>query len=80
MLSKRTLVKLGFHMKALLLAASFFFAVPGFAVADDGPPVKKSSTGICHAKGSTYYVQTKRFTAYNTMDECMKSGGRLPKR
>ncbi len=66
-------------MKALLFAASLLFALPAFGI-DDVPPVKKSSTGICHAKGSTYYVQTKRFTAFNTMDECLKSGGRLPKR
>ncbi len=66
-------------MKALLFAASLLFATPSFA-GEDEPPVKKSSTGICHAKGSTYYAQTKRFTAYNTTDECLKSGGRLPKR
>lgn len=66
-------------MKALLLAASLLFAIPSFA-ADDEPPVKKSTTGICHAKGSTYYAKTKNFTAYSTMDECLKSGGRLPKR
>jgi hypothetical protein len=43
-------------------------------------PVKKSNTGICHAPGTTYYVQTKSFTPFRTLDECLKSGGRLPKR
>jgi hypothetical protein len=66
-------------MKALLLAASLFFTLPAIA-ADDDPPVKKSSTGICHAKGSTYYAKTKNFTPYHSVDECLKSGGRLPKR
>ena len=27
--------------------------------------VKKSSTGICHAPGTTYYDRTKNFTSYN---------------
>lgn len=44
------------------------------------PNVKKSNTGICHAKGSTYYNQTKNFTAYSTVDDCLSSGGRLPKK
>jgi uncharacterized protein YpmB len=43
-------------------------------------PVKKSSSGICHAPGTTYYNQTKKFTPYKTLDECLKSGGRLPKK
>lgn len=42
--------------------------------------VKKSSTGICHAPGTTYYNQTKKFTPYKTLQECLDSGGRLPKR
>jgi hypothetical protein len=44
------------------------------------PAVKKSSTSICHAKGTTYYDRTTNFTAYNSIDECIASGGRLPKR
>jgi len=44
------------------------------------PAVKKSKTGICHAAGSTYYDRTMNFTPFATMDECIKSGGRLPKR
>jgi endonuclease YncB( thermonuclease family) len=42
--------------------------------------VKKSSTGICHAPGTTYYAKTKYFTPYKTLQDCLKSGGRLPKR
>jgi len=42
-------------------------------------PVKKSKTNICHKQGSRYYEQTKHFRAYNTIKECIGSGGRLPK-
>ena len=43
-------------------------------------PVKLSKSGICHAPSSTYYEQTKNFTPYKTIDECLKAGGRLPKK
>ncbi len=44
------------------------------------PEVKKSTTNICHEKGvSQYYNQTKTFTPYNTIADCLASGGRLPK-
>lgn len=43
-------------------------------------PVKKSTSSICHAPGTTYYAKTKNFTPYNTIDDCLNSGGRLPKR
>jgi len=44
------------------------------------PNVKKSSTGICHQKGTLFYNNTKNFTAYDSIDECLKSGGKLPKK
>ena len=44
------------------------------------PPVKKSISGIFHYTKSSYYAQTKNFTPFNTIDECLKSGGRLPKK
>jgi hypothetical protein len=40
--------------------------------------IKKSSTGICHAPGTTYYDRTTNFTPYTTLDACLASGGRLP--
>ena len=43
------------------------------------PDVKKSKSNICHDKTSSGYKQTKNFTGYKTMDECVKSGGRPPK-
>ena len=65
-------------MKSFLITLSLMLTAPVFAQSD--PPVKMSSSGICHAQGSTYYNQTKKFTAYKTMDECLKAGGRTPKR
>ena len=44
------------------------------------PPVKKSKTGICHKNGSKYYEQTKHYEVFQSIDECINSGGRLPKR
>lgn len=44
------------------------------------PVVKKSNSDICHQKGSYYYEKTKNFTPFNSVGECLKSGGRLPKR
>jgi PBP1b-binding outer membrane lipoprotein LpoB len=44
------------------------------------PAVKKSDTGICHQEGTNYYKNTKNFTPYDSIDECLKSGGRLPKK
>jgi hypothetical protein len=42
--------------------------------------VKKSTSDICHAPGTTYYDRTKNFTPYDTVQACLDSGGRLPKR
>jgi hypothetical protein len=44
------------------------------------PIVKKSDSGICHDKNSSSYERTKKFTEYKTVDECVKSGGTLPKK
>ena len=43
-------------------------------------PVKMSNSGICHAPNTTYYEQTKKFTPYKSLDECLKAGGRMPKK
>lgn len=53
------------------------FISPLFA---QGKPVKMSNAGICHAPNTTYYEQTKNFTPYKTLDECLKAGGRMPKK
>lgn len=43
-------------------------------------PVKMSKSGICHAPGSTYYKQTKNYTSYPTLKDCLSAGGRMPKK
>jgi hypothetical protein len=50
------------------------------AAAAAEPIVKKSDSGICHDKNSTSYERTKKFTEFKTVDECLKSGGALPKK
>lgn len=46
----------------------------------DKPIVKKSRSNICHAPGTTYYKKTKYYKSYKSLKECLKSGGRMPKR
>jgi hypothetical protein len=52
--------------------------MPSPGVAPSGV-VKKSRSGICHAPGTTYYAQTQQFTAYESVEACLASGGRPPK-
>jgi len=44
------------------------------------PEAKKSNAGVCHDKTSPGFKQTKNFTAFKTVEECIKSGGRAPKK
>jgi hypothetical protein len=68
-------------MRSIILVLMMMFSLSGFAqTKGSDAPVKKSKSSICHAPGSTYYNQTKNFTPYRTLDECLKSGGRLPKK
>ncbi len=64
--------------KALCIAIAL--AVSGMAIAQSNPPVKKSKNDICHAQGTRYYSRTKTFKPYSSMDACLKSGGRRPKK
>ena len=57
-------------------AAAAPAAAAAAPVAD--PTVKKSDSGICHDKSSPSYGNTKKFTPFNSMDECVKSGGKPP--
>lgn len=81
-------------MKAIILAVLMVLSLNGVVLAKDAAPtkgeaaktqsadapVKKSKTGICHAQGSTYYAKTQNFTPFKSVDECLKSGGKLPKK
>jgi hypothetical protein len=66
-------------MKSILIAAvlSAFLAA---GVQAQSEPVKKSKSGICHAPNTTYYNQTKNFTPYNTLKECLNADGTMPKK
>ena len=48
-------------------------------IQNNNPNVKKSSNNICHEKGSQYYKQTKKYEGFNTIEDCLNSGGRLPR-
>ena len=63
-------------ISCLLLSAVWFTALAQSAVRE--PPVKKSRQGICHERGSISYVQTIYFDSFETLDACLKSGGRIP--
>jgi len=54
------------------------FAAPSPMTTDQ--PVKKSKSGICHDRSSRWYKRTKDFIPFDTLEECLESGGRLPKR
>lgn len=42
------------------------------------PAVKKSDAGICHDVSSASFNNTKKFTPFSSLEECVKSGGKLP--
>ena len=64
---------------SLAVPTAYAKVVPKPAIVNIAPAVKKSTNSICHAKGTRYYNQTKTFTSYKTLKDCLKSGGRLPK-
>jgi hypothetical protein len=41
--------------------------------------VKKSVSGICHDATSPSYAIAKHYQSFESLDDCLKSGGRLPK-
>ncbi len=47
--------------------------------AEDSNLVKLSTSGICHSEQSPHYNRTKNFIAFETIEECIEAGGRLPR-
>lgn len=43
------------------------------------PVVKQSSSGICHPPQSSWYERTKNYISFDSLESCLKEGGRLPK-
>lgn len=42
-------------------------------------PTKMSRSGICHSPGSSHYDRTSVFESFSSINDCIESGGRLPK-
>ncbi|WP_289169425.1 HNH endonuclease family protein [uncultured Pseudoalteromonas sp.] len=61
-------------LKTLLFSCLLLYITTSFA-----ETVKKSKSGICHDKHSSYYAKTKKFSSFSDLASCLKSGGRLPK-
>ena len=65
-------------MKKIIIIICFSFLI--LTCERSEPLVKKSKTGICHKAGSRYYDQTKYFKQFTSIDDCIKSGGKMPKK
>ncbi len=63
--------------KLYVIALVCFAAITSFY--SDAAIVKKSRSGICHDQSSSSYVQTKHYTEFANLEECLTSGGRLPR-
>lgn len=63
------------------LSAAILLGIVSAAMAADSaqPAVKKSRASICHERGTPGYEQTVHYRAFNSIEACLKSGGRLPK-
>ena len=66
-------------MKFLYILSLSLFLVSCDNIQISSPNVKKSTTGICHKKGSQYYKQTKNFDSFDTLKKCLAGDGRLPR-
>ena len=66
--------QLGFFLAAVLVITA---GIAGEAAAQK---VRKSKSGICHCPGGQYYDRTSKYTAFDTIDACLASSGRPPKR
>tara|TARA_B100000989_G_scaffold70067_1_gene49008 strand:+ start:646 stop:843 length:198 start_codon:yes stop_codon:yes gene_type:complete len=65
-------------MKKIILLI-FLFITGCDNIQNESPNVKKSTSNICHEKGSQYYQQTKKYESFSSIEDCLKSGGRLPR-
>ena len=62
-----------------IIVLLFLFIVGCDNIQNNSPNVKKSSSNICHEKGSQYYKQTKKYESFSSIEDCLNSGGRLPR-
>ena len=67
--------------KLLLSVLALFLMLLSTGCSTSGSPnVKKSTTGICHEKGTNYYKNTKTFDSFSSIEDCLNSGGKLSKK
>lgn len=64
------------RVKSRLLCLFVLSALPSIGVTD---VVKQSGAGICHSTDSPYYDRVKNFRGFETLQDCLRSGGRLPR-
>ena len=62
-----------------IIVLLFLFIVGCDNIQNNNPNVKKSSSNICHEKGSQYYKQTKKYKSFSSIVDCLNSRGRLPR-
>lgn len=67
-------------LKRFVFAVSFGFIASGTCADPDISEhvVKKSRSNYCHYQTSDFYNKTKRYTPYQTLGECLNSGGMIP--
>ncbi|MFV7771612.1 HNH endonuclease family protein [Shewanella marisflavi] len=66
-------------MKKLYLIATICLVAVTSTFTADAAVVKKSRSGICHDQNSVSYTKTKHFEEFASLEQCIESGGRLPK-
>ena len=63
----------------LPFVALFLLAILWNQGSADQAVVKLSNSGICHDSSSRSYNRTKSFTPFQSLEDCLDAGGRLPK-
>ena len=59
---------------------SFLTVTVGTAESIAAQVVKMSKSGICHCPNGQFYDRISNFTSFETVESCLASGGREPKR
>lgn len=61
-----------------ILAVFLFISGITFNSTAHAAVVKMSTSGLCHPPQSSWYERTKNFQAFDSLEACLDSGGRLP--
>ena len=67
------------RLTAPSLVALFLLVTLWNQTSADQSEVKLSNSGICHDSSSRSYNRTKNFTPFQSLEDCLDAGGRLPK-